>query len=380
MAKFIVVGVAAAAIIYFLRQRRRRNVSITIREATKDDLEHMLVVANLKSGVGKDITGDGGDYVREAWENDWWSKWSPEMHQNEFAFSGELAVGFARVECHATQRSPSEPESGWLCGLRVHAEFQGQKVMSRLQSHLIRRMPAQVRQHTYMGVGSTNTQMVSVADGGSTTPRCQYIGAFVMHTFSPPADFRPPPADDKMVASLLGADAANAAWDFLTSLPLHSTDAATSRLLLPANFYAWRRLTRGALDDKLAAGRVYGVHARNQSKRFAFSALFVHFDDDFVGWPIKSCCRFSLCYFQAGVAGSKLTEALLAFGASQPTVNADTGEAIATVAVVGPFDNNAQGATGDLAPGMADALAASHFQRPRPTHLRVYRVPPPPEV
>ena len=35
---------------------------LTFRRATKDDLEHMLVVANLKSGAGKDITGDGGDY------------------------------------------------------------------------------------------------------------------------------------------------------------------------------------------------------------------------------------------------------------------------------------------------------------------------------
>ena len=95
----LVIGGVAIAV-YVIR-RRQRIPEIVIRAATKDDLEHLLVVANLKSGAGKDITGDGGDYVREAWEQEWWVA-APDMHYNEFAFVGDKAVGFARIECQAT--------------------------------------------------------------------------------------------------------------------------------------------------------------------------------------------------------------------------------------------------------------------------------------
>ena len=49
---------------------------------------------------------------------------------------------------------------------------------------------------------------------------------------------------------------------------------------------------------------------------------------------------------------------------------------MATIAVVGPCDTQAPGAT-DVEPHVARALEASRFQRTRDTHLRVYRVVPP---
>jgi hypothetical protein len=72
---------------------------LTMRRATKDDLDHLLEVANLKTGTGKNITGDGGDYVREAWLEDWWTH-DPRTHYEEFAFVGGLPVGFARCDCY----------------------------------------------------------------------------------------------------------------------------------------------------------------------------------------------------------------------------------------------------------------------------------------
>lgn len=348
---------------------------LTFRRATKDDLEHMLVVANLKSGAGKDITGDGGDYVREAWEGDWWTH-DPRMHYEEFAFVGELAVGFARCDFNG---HPDHIDSGWLEGLRVHPSWQGKKVMSRLQAHLMQSLPPTVREHTYMAVGSTNTQMLDICHGrrGSATEaaapgrstRYQYIGAWVMHTYGGA------PRDDSLTKCTLSArvmrpDDMEAAWAFLAEHPLREE----GRLLLPARFYAWRHLTRAALADKLAQQRVFAVGDQASGT----VALFIQFDTDYTGWPLKTRCRFYLSYFGVGGLGDTLGPALHTFATSAPTADDASGEALSTIVVAGPHDNTAPGeaATCDVDPTMSAALNAAGFTRPRETHLRVYRVMP----
>lgn len=340
-----------------------------MRRATKDDLDHLLEVANLKTGTGKNITGDGGDYVREAWLEDWWTH-DPRTHYEEFAFVGGLPVGFARCDCYGP---PDDLDSGWLEGLRVHPEWQGKKVMTRLQAHLMRGLPEKVREHTYLAVGSTNSQMIAICHAGGDVPKYQYIGAWVMHAFTGSATA----ALDGHTARLLGTDDMDTCWSFLAGNPL----CAEGRLLLPARFYSWRHLTRRALEDKLAHKRVIAV---SHPSTVGVVALFVQFDSDFAGWPLQTRCRFYLSYFLPSVyaPGTALGAILHTFARSAPSTDEQSGEALTTIVVAGPHDNSASGdaASCDVDPQMSEALTAAGFTRPRDTHLRVYHVPSPPSA
>jgi len=376
---------AAVALAIWIRRRTQSSGTcpLVIRAAVKDDLEHLLVVAGLKDGVGKDITGDGGDYVKEAWVEDWWTR-DPRTHFNEFAFIGDLAVGFARCDCFG---APERIESGWLEGLRVHSGYQGRGIMHRLQAHLLCSLPPIVRQQTYLAVGSTNTQMVGICDGGKGRPRYEYIGAFVMHALELPKPARP--ADDGSCTSTLHVrilDSSEAAWSFFASHPLH-TEHKPSRLLLPARFYAFRALTHAAVADKVAGGRITAI-CRGGTDRGneGVLALFVNFDSDHKGWPLQTLCSFHTAYFTPGLPLEELRAVLLAFGRSRPTAlhsghpNASSddltpGESLTTILVAGPCDNKQPDSATDVEPKLSKVLAAAHFKRSRDTHLRVYKVP-----
>ena len=67
-----------------------------------------------------------------------------------------------------------------------------------------------------------------------------------MHSFCPQQ--QPEPPRGRMVASRLDALAGDAVWSFLTSLPLYSTDAAASRVLLPADSAWWESLDAAPAD------------------------------------------------------------------------------------------------------------------------------------
>ena len=230
-------------------------------------------------------------------------------------------------------------------------------------------LPRLVREHTYTAVGSTNTQMVTIC---TNSPRYEYIGSWVMHALTPPiagssAGFR---------AKKLDASGFDDAWAFLSAHRLN-TEHTPSRLLLPARFYAWRHLTQEAVQMKLTSGRVTVVLDGATSRTIA---LFVQFDNDFAGWPLKQRCRFHLGYFapqlEAGTSDA-LACVLRAFGASQPSEDHESGEALTTILVAGPYDNTAPSSKGDVDPLVAKALLAAGFTRPRDTHLRVYKVPAP---
>ena len=76
-------------------------------------------------------------------------------------------------------------------------------------------------------------------------------------------------------------------------------------------------------------------------------------------------------------AGSDaISRSLRTFAASQPSIDRDSGQALTTIVVAGPYDSTAANADpSDVDPVMAEALASAGFTRPRDTHLRVYKVP-----
>ena len=142
----------AASVVLAVYFRRRRQIGtvyeeICVRAATREDLPHLIA---LSEAAGQNIVPGGGDFVLDAWEKEWWVL-DPRLHFNDFAFIGSTAVAFVRCEAYGPAASP---ESGWLEGLRVHPEDQGRKIMSRLQRHLLKRLPATVQAEMYLAVGS----------------------------------------------------------------------------------------------------------------------------------------------------------------------------------------------------------------------------------
>ena len=363
-------GAAAGAAILVLIWRRRNLVrseatatygELTVRSAVHSDLPHLLTISELS---GQAIVPEGGDYVRFAWEHEWWVI-DPRLHYNDFAFVDDLAVAFARVECYGR---PESPESGFLEGMRVHPDYMGKRVMSRLQAHLLRRIPAAVREHLYLAVGSTNDVMRRICE-----PRYQYLGAFCLHAFDPRAMLR---ADReryaaKLVLGPIDGSSREAAWAFLTAHPLHAAEPGRSKLLLPGRFYAFRALTLQALDEKIASGRAFMAMDGD-----AIVAAFFAFDTDLPpveqGAPVR---RLYTCCVEASLDAGRLGSALLAFARSRPPLEVDSGLPLQTIVSIGPHDNSKPGSTGDVEPRFVQGLAAAAFTRSRGTHLRVYRVP-----
>lgn len=363
-------GAAAILVVIYHRKRARSTAStpeettygeLKVRPAARADLPHLLAISKLS---GQAIVPGGGDYVQFAWEHEWWEV-DERLHYNDFAFVGDMAVAFARVECYGR---PESPESGFLEGMRVHPEYQGKRVMSRLQAHLLRRVPSTVRANLFLAVGSANDVMRKICE-----PRYQYLGAYCLHAFDPRAMLR---ADRERYAAKLALGPINAAnrevaWAFLTSHPLHATESGPSRLLLPGRFYAFRALTLDALDEKIASGRAFIAMDSDVAV-----AVFFAFDTDLPptekGAPLR---RLYTCCVDASLDAGKLGSAMLAFARSRPPKDADSGLPVQTIVSVGPYDNSRPGSTGDVEPRFVQGLAAAAFTRSRGTHLRVYRVP-----
>ena len=118
----------------------------------------------------------------QAWKTKWW-KLHSKLHYNELAFEGATAVGFVRIECYG---SPDSPESGWLEGLRIHPDFSGKGIMTRINDAVFSRVPPAVRRDMYLAVGSANERMCAISDS-----KYEYIGGYCMHRFTqgaaPPA-------------------------------------------------------------------------------------------------------------------------------------------------------------------------------------------------
>ena len=368
-----VTGAASAAVILLVFWRRQKPVpgaagrepldaaqksvavtygDITVREAVQGDLPHL---ESLSRVAGQQIVPGGGDFVLKAWKHEWWTL-DPRTHWNAFAFANDSAVAFARVEAYG----PAEAlESGWLMAMRVRPEFQRQRVMGRLQAHLLARLPSAVRGNLYLAVGSMNETMRKVCE-----PRYEFHGAYVLQSFMPSAMLR---ADRERYAALLSIRPlephdVDAAWAFLSACL-----DVNSKLLLPGRFYDFRRPSRGALADKIREGRA--VAARDGT---TIVALFFQFDgDDIPEIDGPGRRRIFTCCAAAGLEAANLGSALLAFGKAQPTIDPASGVALRTQLSVGPcIDKDGR----DVEPKTAIALSAGSYTRPRSTHLRVYRI------
>lgn len=324
---------------------------ITIRQAVQGDLPHLEAVSNTS---GQKIVPGGGDFVVHAWQSEWWTL-DPRTHWNCFAFAGDAAVAFARVEAYG----PSDAlESGWLMAMRVRPEFQGQRVMARLQAHLLGLLPTAVRSNLYLAVGSTNENMRNVCE-----PRYEFYGTYVLQNFMSGAMLR---ADRERYAALLSIqplkleDGLDDAWAFLTGCV-----EANPKLLVPGRYYDFRAPTRGALEDKVRSGRA--TVARDGA---TIVALFFQFDNDMPD-DNGGLRRIYTCCAAVGLDAAKLGSTLLAFGKTHATTDATSGLAMRPQLSVGPcVDKDGR----DVEPKMAIALTAGNYTRPRSTHLRVYRV------
>ena len=354
------VAVATLLMVYLTilqrRRRRRRSTAsygeVTVCQALQSDLPHLVGISQTAGQNIVPADAGGGDFVIKAWEHEWWTL-DPRIHWNDFAFIGDEAVGFARVEAYGP---PDEPESGWLMAMRVKPLFQGRRVMARLQAHLLARLPHRVRLNLYLAVGSSNERMRAACD-----PKYDFYGAYVLQNFMPTAMLR---ADRERYAAVvtihtLGPSDRGAAWAFLAACLEHSPT-----LLIPGRYYDFRALTPTALDDKMRHGRA--LCARDGS---TIVALFFEFDNrmpDGTGWRrVYTCCA------SASLDVPKLGSVLLAFGRAQPTVDAAGVGPIRTQLSVGPcIDRDGR----DVEPKMSAALAAGNYTRPRSTHLRVYKV------
>jgi GNAT superfamily N-acetyltransferase len=364
-----VTAVAAVAILVVFHRRRRKEVpspslpnaeapspslpsatygDVTVRPASSADLAHLAAVSETS---GQQIVPGGGDFVLNAWD-EWWTM-DPRLHWNDFAFVDDRAVAFARVEAYGPVGAP---ESGWLMAMRVRPEFQGQRVMARLQAHLLARLPDGVCAHLYLAVGSANEKMRRVCE-----PRHAFYGTYVLHSFMPSAMLR---ADRERYAAALSIGPLapsdhDAAWAFVCACV-----EASPELLLPGRYYDFRAPTRCALDDKIHSGRA--VAARDGG---TIVALFFQFDNDMPdGQGVR---RIFTCCAAASLEPAKLGSVFLAFGKAQPTTDAASGAALRTQLSVGPcIDKDGR----DVQPRTTIALTAGNYTRPRSTHLRVYRV------
>ena len=153
--------------------------SYSFRIAVEEDLPHMAV---LSGEAGGKIRPGGGDFVLMAWPK-WW-KQHPKLHFNQWCFDGESPAGFVRIECYGP---PDAPESGWLEGLRISPSHQGRGVMSKVVSKCCDQVPADMP--IFLAVGSTNVQMVPIADR-----KYDFLGAMIMHVFRPPSGAAKPDA------------------------------------------------------------------------------------------------------------------------------------------------------------------------------------------
>ena len=363
----VVAGAVVLVVADRLRRRRKKSApsepsstsappgtvsygDITVREAVQGDLAHLEAVS---STSGQKIVPGGGDFVVHAWQGEWWTL-DPRLHWNCFAFAGDAAAAFARVEAYGPADAP---ESGWLMAMRVRPEFQGKRVMARLQAHLLGLLPTGVRANLYLAVGSTNENMRNICE-----PRYDFYGTYVLQSFMPGAMLR---ADRERYAAALSIrplelDGLDGAWAFLSEcLAVHP------KLLVPGRYYDFRAPTRGALEDKIRSGRV--VVARDGA---TIVALFFQFDNDMPD-DNGGLRRIYTCCAAAGLDAAKLGSALLAFGKAHPTTDAASGLALRAQLSVGPcIDKDGR----DVEPKMAIALTAGNYTRPRSTHLRVYRV------
>lgn len=368
-----VTAATAIALVVYQRRRRRKDPpgptiygELRVRHATEADLPHLKAISAVAGQAIVPADVGGGDFITAEWQTEWWTL-DPQLHWNDFAFVGETAVAFARVEAYG---APSHPDSGWLMGMRVRPEHQGKRVMARLQAHLLARIPRHVRANLYLGIGSTNAVMRSICD-----LRYEFYGAYVLHEFMPGAMLR---ADRERYAAALSIDhlesaALDAAWEFLTThgRPAVSRGSADALVLLvPGRFYDFQALTRRAIADKIATRRA--IVARDGGG--AIVAFFVEFDSflDGDGANGPGVRRIYTCCAAADLEAAKVGSALLAFGRSQPATDAPSGLPLRTVLSVGPWADE-QGR--DVDPRMAIALTGGNYTRTRSTHLRLYRVP-----
>lgn len=320
----------------------------SFRPAIEDDLP---IMAALSAASGQAIVPGGGDFVTMAWAG-WW-KQHPQMHYNQWVFSGDVGVGFARIELYGT---PEEPESGWLEGLRVHSEYQGKGVMKKLLEPLMQRVPEIVHKSMLLAVGSGNDKMCPIADKKYT-----YIGAQVAFACPPPAESTSPVQECVRKVRIKEAEGLFAWMSALTSY-------RNSRLLIPARFYAFRACTLAALKEKIEAGRVYAAFDVGPSEHVCLG-LFLTFDTDLNHGG--SFMRWHTCCLADGLSQENLTSVLRAWVKQLPGVD-EGGSKMLNVLSVGPAQNT--GDNPDVEPSMQVALDALGFTRNLSTHLRLYHM------
>lgn len=324
------------------------SVEYSLRTAVEDDLPLM---AALSAASGQAIVPGGGDFVTMAWAG-WW-KQDPQMHYNQWVINADVGVGFARIELYGT---PEVPESGWLEGLRVHSESQGTGVMKKLLGTLMQRVPELVHKDVLLAVGSGNDKMCPIADKKYT-----YIGAQVAFSCPPAAEVTSPV--HKCVRRVQIAEAEEL-FTWMSALTAYNS----SRLLLPARFYAFRVCTLAALKEKIGAGRVYAAFDVGPGDHVCLGIFFT-FDTDLDHGG--SLMRWHTCCFADGLSQENVTSVLHAWAEKLPAVD-EAGSKMMNILSVGPAQNT--GGNPDVEPCVQAALEALSFKRNLSTHLRLYRM------
>ena len=348
--------------------------SFTFRTAVEEDLPHIQVLSG--AAGGKIVPGDagGGDFVVKAWPS-WWTQ-HPNLHFNQWCFDGDFPAGFVRIECYG---EPGRPESGWLEGLRINPSYQGQGVMSKVVTECLKQVPADMPM--LLAVGSENAQMTPIADA-----KYAFLGGMVLHRWerdaAPDAAVAAAESTCALSARALQPADADEAWALLSS---HAKQSAAP-LLLPGRFYAFREPTRAALADKIAHGRARGAFAAAGGAGGARGAprlvgLLFEFDSeiDRVDGAETVVLHFYTAVLAPRLERARGAAALRALARELPAVQPSTGRAQRNLLAAGPYlpPGGAAARVADFRvdDAAAQLLAAARFERLRPSHLRVYRMP-----
>ena len=334
------------------------------RKAVEEDLPHIEV---LSGAAGGKIVPGGGDFVVKAWPS-WWTQ-HPKLHFNQWCFDGDLPAGFVRIECYG---QPDCPESGWLEGLRVNPTYQGQGVMTKVVTECLKQVPGALPM--LLAVGSENTQMVPIADA-----KYDFVGGMVLHRLNREAALDPAvaaaAAKADLSARVLRADDLDEVWSLLSQAwALPTRLLPTASLLLPGRFYAFREPTRGALADKITHSRALGAFSD-----IGLVGVFIAFDSD-LEQPEDGetvVISFHTAVLAPGLDTAMAAAALHAIGTHLPTVHPTSGRPQRNVLSAGPFlppgDTSVEAFYVDEP--ARQLLAAACFERLRPSHLRLYRLP-----
>ena len=135
-------------------------------------------------------------------------------------------------------------------------------------------------------------------------------------------------------------------------------------MLLPARFHCFRTATKGCLEEKVQASRVFGAFDRDGN----LLALVFRFDTEF---PNPSAVAHAGITFGEG-SGSRQAAVLML-----RCLAGHYGESVAARIGAGPFDNSGcdGGGAGDVGEVMTGVMAEAGLERALESHLRIYKVP-----